>query len=203
MRRLSPASPSASMRWSAPGAVVTRDVPDFAIVYGNPARPRGWACHCGVTLRFDADASAVGPSPQEDTAREDRFAQCAACGSRYRLQDRGVSMLEMLMPGACRSISDERRVTSNEGHGETSAPCRPQPSLLLTRCGSDGACDDPVEFGPISARKRLRRWWAHSAAAIFAATVPRRAAWSDGSRIGWASLASSSPPPAPTPWSWR
>jgi UDP-2-acetamido-3-amino-2,3-dideoxy-glucuronate N-acetyltransferase len=81
------------------GAVVTRDVADFAIVYGNPARPRGWACHCGVTLRFDADTSAAGPSPHEDIAREDRFARCAACGSRYRLQDRGVSMLEMLMPG--------------------------------------------------------------------------------------------------------
>jgi UDP-2-acetamido-3-amino-2,3-dideoxy-glucuronate N-acetyltransferase len=80
------------------GAVVTRDVGDFAIVYGNPARPRGWACHCGVTLRFDADASPAGSSPHEDTEREDRFAWCASCGSRYRLQDRGVSMLEMFMP---------------------------------------------------------------------------------------------------------
>jgi len=34
------------------GAVVTRDVPDFAIVYGNRARAHGWACHCGAALRF-------------------------------------------------------------------------------------------------------------------------------------------------------
>ena len=29
------------------GAVVSRDVPDYALVYGNPARHRGWVCKCG------------------------------------------------------------------------------------------------------------------------------------------------------------
>ncbi len=29
------------------GAVITRDVPDHAVVYGNPARVRGWVCKCG------------------------------------------------------------------------------------------------------------------------------------------------------------
>ena len=33
------------------GAVVTRDVPDHALVIGNPARQRGWVCLCGETLR--------------------------------------------------------------------------------------------------------------------------------------------------------
>ena len=32
------------------GAVVTRDVPDYAIVAGNPARRIGWACECGEKL---------------------------------------------------------------------------------------------------------------------------------------------------------
>jgi UDP-2-acetamido-3-amino-2,3-dideoxy-glucuronate N-acetyltransferase len=32
------------------GAVVTRDVPDFALVLGNPGRIRGWVCVCGVKL---------------------------------------------------------------------------------------------------------------------------------------------------------
>jgi len=32
------------------GAVVTRDVPDHALVYGNPAVVRGWVCECGEKL---------------------------------------------------------------------------------------------------------------------------------------------------------
>jgi len=32
------------------GAVVTRDVPPYALVYGNPAKPHGWICQCGVKL---------------------------------------------------------------------------------------------------------------------------------------------------------
>jgi acetyltransferase-like isoleucine patch superfamily enzyme len=32
------------------GSVVTRDVPDHALVYGNPARQAGWVCDCGTQL---------------------------------------------------------------------------------------------------------------------------------------------------------
>jgi len=35
------------------GSVVTRDVPDYALVYGNPARMRGWMCACGIGIQFD------------------------------------------------------------------------------------------------------------------------------------------------------
>ncbi len=34
----------------AAGSVVTKDVPDYAIVMGNPARICGWACECGAKL---------------------------------------------------------------------------------------------------------------------------------------------------------
>ncbi|HDQ44685.1 MAG TPA: oxidoreductase, partial [bacterium] len=34
------------------GAVVTKDVPDFALVVGNPARPIAWVCKCGHKLEF-------------------------------------------------------------------------------------------------------------------------------------------------------
>jgi UDP-2-acetamido-3-amino-2,3-dideoxy-glucuronate N-acetyltransferase len=39
------------------GAVVTRDVPAYALVYGNPARVRGFACECGVKLPFEGDGT--------------------------------------------------------------------------------------------------------------------------------------------------
>jgi UDP-2-acetamido-3-amino-2,3-dideoxy-glucuronate N-acetyltransferase len=35
------------------GAVVTRDVPDYALIAGNPARQIGWVCQCGEKLPED------------------------------------------------------------------------------------------------------------------------------------------------------
>jgi UDP-2-acetamido-3-amino-2,3-dideoxy-glucuronate N-acetyltransferase len=32
------------------GAVVTRDVPAYAMVYGNPAKFKAWTCYCGIKL---------------------------------------------------------------------------------------------------------------------------------------------------------
>jgi len=48
------------------GSVVTRDVPAYAMVYGNPARIRGYACECGVKLSFTDDR-----------------ATCENCGRNY------------------------------------------------------------------------------------------------------------------------
>lgn len=35
------------------GALVTKDVPDFALVYGTPAKIKGWMCYCGTKLNFN------------------------------------------------------------------------------------------------------------------------------------------------------
>lgn len=53
------------------GSVVTRDVPDYAMVYGNPARVRGWVCNCGEKLDF--------ARLLDETA----LAECEGCGRRY------------------------------------------------------------------------------------------------------------------------
>ncbi len=42
------------------GAVVVRDVPDHALMVGNPAKRIGWVCECGVTLGKDGLCSGCG-----------------------------------------------------------------------------------------------------------------------------------------------
>lgn len=39
------------------GSVVTKDVPDYALVYGVPAQHKGWVCYCGNKLEFKDDKS--------------------------------------------------------------------------------------------------------------------------------------------------
>jgi acetyltransferase-like isoleucine patch superfamily enzyme len=52
------------------GSVVTRDVPDHALVVGNPARHIGWICLCGGRISDDL--------------------ACAGCGRRYEAGDDGL-----------------------------------------------------------------------------------------------------------------
>lgn len=49
------------------GSVVTKDVPAYAMVYGSPARSRGWICRCGNKLSIDL--------------------VCSSCSTRYGEQD--------------------------------------------------------------------------------------------------------------------
>lgn len=47
------------------GAVVTKDVPDYALVVGNPARQTGWISEYGHKLNFDANGIGVCPESKE------------------------------------------------------------------------------------------------------------------------------------------
>ena len=50
------------------GAVITRDVPDHALMVGVPAQQIGWVCSCGVRLEL-----------------RDGIATCSACDSHFVL----------------------------------------------------------------------------------------------------------------------
>ncbi len=57
------------------GAVVTKDVPDFTLVVGNPARQVGWVCKCGAKLQFnDGKGNTV----------------CSECGCKYVIDNNMV-----------------------------------------------------------------------------------------------------------------
>ena len=47
------------------GAVVTKNVPDYALLIGNPARQTGWMSEFGHKLRFDKQGFAVCPESKE------------------------------------------------------------------------------------------------------------------------------------------
>jgi UDP-2-acetamido-3-amino-2,3-dideoxy-glucuronate N-acetyltransferase len=54
----------------AAGSIVTKDVPDYAIMMGTPARQHGWACECGEKL----DDNLI----------------CPKCGRRYVQAENGL-----------------------------------------------------------------------------------------------------------------
>lgn len=56
------------------GTVVTKDVPDHALVVGNPGRVTGWVCQCGVKLSV-----------------KDKQAACSTCGRQYISGTAGIS----------------------------------------------------------------------------------------------------------------
>jgi UDP-2-acetamido-3-amino-2,3-dideoxy-glucuronate N-acetyltransferase len=47
------------------GAVVTKEVPDYALVAGNPARQMGWMSEYGHKLKFDSNGEATCPESGE------------------------------------------------------------------------------------------------------------------------------------------
>jgi acetyltransferase-like isoleucine patch superfamily enzyme len=62
-------------KWAMAGAgsVITKDVPDYALVYGNPAEIQAYVCQCAQVLSF-----------KEDKA-------ICACGKEYAMENKSVS----------------------------------------------------------------------------------------------------------------
>ena len=60
------------------GAVVTKDIPNYALVMGNPAKQHGWMSAFGHRLHFDDNGLAV----------------CPESGEQYELQDHCVRPIE-------------------------------------------------------------------------------------------------------------
>ncbi len=58
------------------GAVVIDDVPDYAMVVGNPATHKGWMCHCGHRIMFTKNKG-----------------ECNACGEHYMKKGKKLSIL--------------------------------------------------------------------------------------------------------------
>lgn len=58
------------------GAVVTKDMPDYALVYGNPARIKGWMCECGKKIEFKT-----------------KKALCKTCGKKFTKQGDSVKKI--------------------------------------------------------------------------------------------------------------
>jgi UDP-2-acetamido-3-amino-2,3-dideoxy-glucuronate N-acetyltransferase len=59
------------------GSVVTKDVQDYALVYGNPGKVKGWVCQCAEEIIFRAGR-----------------VKCQACGKRYQKGRKGVRLIE-------------------------------------------------------------------------------------------------------------
>lgn len=59
------------------GAVVTKNVPPYALVMGNPAKQTGWMSEYGHKLKFD----------------KDDFALCPESGEKYRIENNIVSKI--------------------------------------------------------------------------------------------------------------
>lgn|SRR3989338_406352 len=66
------------------GAVVTRDVPDYALVLGVPATICGWVCECGEKLGFGS-----------------KLAKCSECGETYSKEGEKVVKLNNTQGVSC------------------------------------------------------------------------------------------------------
>lgn len=90
-------------RWAmvGSGAVVTGDVPDYGLVWGNPARLHGFVCPCGHRLQQPEPITPAGnhapqPNlpPSATSAPDTMLIRCARCGREIALARTGWKAVE-------------------------------------------------------------------------------------------------------------
>jgi len=70
------------------GAVVTKDVPDHALVMGNPAKQTSWVCQCGVTLEV------IGNRQKVIGSNDQAAYICPSCENKYLLTNGQLAPLK-------------------------------------------------------------------------------------------------------------
>lgn len=58
------------------GSVITKDVPAYALMIGNPARLKGYVCQCGEKLQ-----------------KEENIFSCKRCGKKYKLNNDNLEII--------------------------------------------------------------------------------------------------------------
>jgi UDP-2-acetamido-3-amino-2,3-dideoxy-glucuronate N-acetyltransferase len=69
------------------GTIVDRNIPDFAIVYGNPLKFAGWRCECGQSLNLYPSSVSKYDRPAK-AGNSEATVTCAYCGKRYERQSK-------------------------------------------------------------------------------------------------------------------
>lgn len=69
----------------AAGAVITKDVPDYALMAGVPARRVGWVCECGHRLTPDAPLPPSPAASSHSSTPTTPISFTCACGRHYHL----------------------------------------------------------------------------------------------------------------------
>jgi len=75
------------------GAVVSRDVPNYALMVGVPATQIGWMCSCGIRLTMQGTA-----------------AKCSVCGRSYSIQ--GGECAELASPPAIVTVASGQKIAA-------------------------------------------------------------------------------------------
>jgi acetyltransferase-like isoleucine patch superfamily enzyme len=59
------------------GSVITKDVPDYGLVFGNPAKLKGFVCPCGIKLE----------------QKKEGFV-CTKCGDKIEIREEDIKLLD-------------------------------------------------------------------------------------------------------------